>query len=238
MPPPGLGRALAVEDDLRSAQDIDLTAHHGSSLWLDVPPLARVRALLAEATPTALTNALDITVTCLRQAEACHNTRQVVQVSAFQSLVLAGQHRPTEAFAALDRALRLGGPAPFVRTFLDLGAPMATLLREFDGRCGPSPTVKRLLAAFTHEPGARRRPTLTAHYARLYGITPLTPREMELLTLIRDGLSMDDIARRLVISPNTVKKHVNNIYTKLGVRNSRQAIAQAQAIGFLTPDAS
>ena len=43
-----------------------------------------------------------------------------------------------------------------------------------------------------------------------------------------------EIAQRLVISPNTVKKHASNIYGKLGVRNRRDAVAQAQEIGLLS----
>ena len=72
---------------------------------------------------------------------------------------------------------------------------------------------------------AERR-QLMAQYVRLHGISPLTRRELELLALVEHRLTVEEMAEQLVISPNTVKKHVNNIYTKLGVNNRRQAVAK------------
>jgi ATP/maltotriose-dependent transcriptional regulator MalT len=58
----------------------------------------------------------------------------------------------------------------------------------------------------------------------------LTLREREVLTLLAAGLSNDDIARRLVITPSTTKAHVRHIFKKLGVRNRLQAVLRAQAL--------
>jgi ATP/maltotriose-dependent transcriptional regulator MalT len=62
---------------------------------------------------------------------------------------------------------------------------------------------------------------------------PLTPREREVLRLMVQGVSNREIARRLVLSVNTVKKHVLNIYGKLNVQNRAQAIARAWEIDQL-----
>ena len=56
-------------------------------------------------------------------------------------------------------------------------------------------------------------------------ITPLTAREVEVLKLIEAGHSNQDIANQLVISMPTVKRHISNIYTKLGAKSRTQAIA-------------
>jgi len=55
----------------------------------------------------------------------------------------------------------------------------------------------------------------------------LTPREVEVLRLIARGLSNGDIARRLFVSEATVKTHVNNIFSKAGVRDRAQAVRYA-----------
>jgi DNA-binding NarL/FixJ family response regulator len=61
----------------------------------------------------------------------------------------------------------------------------------------------------------------------------LTSRELEILTLLADGLTMRQVARRLAISPRTVETHVAKIYRKLGVRTRVQAVARAASIGLI-----
>ncbi len=60
--------------------------------------------------------------------------------------------------------------------------------------------------------------------------TPLSERETELLRLVATGLSNGQIAERLVITPGTVKKHLEHIYTKLDVHNRTAAVARARAL--------
>ena len=67
-------------------------------------------------------------------------------------------------------------------------------------------------------------------------IKPLTDRELEVLQLIADGLSRQEIATKLVLSLNTVKTHARNIYSKLGVNNQMQAVGKAQGLGLLDKD--
>ena len=63
----------------------------------------------------------------------------------------------------------------------------------------------------------------------------LTAREAEILTLIADGQSNADIARRLFISEATVKTHINHAFAKIGVRDRAQAVAYAYRTGLARP---
>lgn len=63
---------------------------------------------------------------------------------------------------------------------------------------------------------------------------PLTPRELEVLTLLAEGLSNKGIAERLAISDQTVKFHVAAIYGKLGAANRADAVRRAARRGLIT----
>ena len=63
----------------------------------------------------------------------------------------------------------------------------------------------------------------------------LTEREHEVLLLVANGLSNDEIAARLVLSPATAKTHVSRIMTKLGVRDRAQLVVLAYEAGLITP---
>jgi DNA-binding NarL/FixJ family response regulator len=95
-----------------------------------------------------------------------------------------------------------------------------------DALLAPSVT-RRVIAEFGRLP----RPGTAMD--RLLG--DLTPREREVLTLVAHGLSNDDVARRLVVSPATAKTHVSRIMTKLGARDRAQLVVIAYETGLVTP---
>jgi DNA-binding CsgD family transcriptional regulator len=66
-------------------------------------------------------------------------------------------------------------------------------------------------------------------------VEPLSPRELEVLRLVDNGLSNAEIAGRLVLASSTVKTHINNIYGKLDVQTRLQAVKRARELGLLEP---
>ncbi|MDR2255734.1 MAG: response regulator transcription factor [Arthrobacter sp.] len=66
-------------------------------------------------------------------------------------------------------------------------------------------------------------------------LSELTARELEVLLLVAQGLSNDEIAERLVISPHTAKTHVNRTMTKVGAHDRAQLVILAYETGLLTP---
>ncbi|MFE6737464.1 response regulator [Streptomyces tubercidicus] len=94
-----------------------------------------------------------------------------------------------------------------------------------------SPTAtKALIARFLAQPapplGRSAAPQLAA----------LTPREREVVTLVANGLSNDEIAERLYVTPLTAKTHANRAMTKLGARDRAQLVVIAYQSGLARPD--
>jgi RNA polymerase sigma factor (sigma-70 family) len=61
----------------------------------------------------------------------------------------------------------------------------------------------------------------------------LTPREQEILVMVSDGFTMQQVGKRLGISPRTVETHVAKLYRKLGVRSRVQAVSRAAQLGLI-----
>jgi DNA-binding NarL/FixJ family response regulator len=64
-------------------------------------------------------------------------------------------------------------------------------------------------------------------------VEPLSEREVEVLFYMSKGLSNPEIARRLYLSPNTLKAHTQNIFMKLDVHNRLEAVSKARELGLI-----
>jgi DNA-binding NarL/FixJ family response regulator len=89
--------------------------------------------------------------------------------------------------------------------------------------------TRRLVSEF-----ARLRPTLPP---RPDALEELTPREVEVLRLVAEGMSNGEIAERLVVSDETVKTHVSRVLSKLHLRDRTQAVVVAYESGLVVPRA-
>jgi LuxR family transcriptional regulator, maltose regulon positive regulatory protein len=190
-----------------------------------------------------LDDALGLLDRLCKAAEGGGRMGSVVEILALRALALQARHESSEALAALERALALAEPEGYVRLFLDERAPMETLLSEFiNGRPkGPHDAwrhavfgyARRLLATFEsshtspdaagYVPGLDRSP-----------LEPLTAREGEVLMLIAEGLSNQEIAARLFVATSTVKGYVHSVFRKLEVDSRTRAVARARELNLIS----
>jgi DNA-binding NarL/FixJ family response regulator len=97
-----------------------------------------------------------------------------------------------------------------------------------------SPSVTRRVIGEFATPGGRGRPALPPEETERR-LAQLTEREREVLVLVGEGLSNDEIAARLVISPATAKTHVSRTMIKLGARDRAQLVVYAYEAGLIRP---
>ena len=163
-------------------------------------------------------------------------TGSVVEVGALRALALSASGDDAAAVTSLSDTLNLACPQGYVRVFADKGPPMAALLgrliaaqRSGHAAAGvPLGCLARLQRAFD----ARHPRQGTA--AAVPGIVePLTARELEVLSMLAAGSSNPAIAGQLVVTLDTVKKHVTHLLGKLGAANRTQAVARARELGLI-----
>jgi DNA-binding NarL/FixJ family response regulator len=99
------------------------------------------------------------------------------------------------------------------------------VVAQGDSLLSPGVT-RRLIEAFATRPSEERRPP---------ELSSLTDREREVMALVAAGLSNDEIADRLVVSPTTVKTHVSRTMGKLGAHDRAQLVVFAYESGLVTP---
>jgi LuxR family maltose regulon positive regulatory protein len=136
---------------------------------------------------------------------------------------LDAQEQPPTGFSVrLKEVLATAQAAGYVRTILDEGEPLAALVRQV-GR--DDPAMRSALAASSLSM-PRSQPL----------VEPLSDRELEILALIAQGHTNQEIAGRLFLALDTVKWHNENIFGKLDVHNRTQAVRKAQELGLLGRD--
>jgi LuxR family transcriptional regulator, maltose regulon positive regulatory protein len=197
--------------------------------------LVLARMLLAQNLPS---QALMLLERLHAAATAQGRVGSVLETRALQALALAAAGKEEPAMSTLAEALALGYPEGHVRVFADEGAPMRALLHRVAAseraqhrraRSIPVGYLARIERAFEMKPA---EPETAA--AAVPGLAePLTSRERQVLRLLAEGQANRDIAAELVVTVDTVKRHVSHILAKLGAVNRTEAVARARGLNLI-----
>jgi LuxR family maltose regulon positive regulatory protein len=189
--------------------------------------LARVRIAQVGDDPASpfLQDGLGLLDRLLLEAETKARLDSVLEILVLRALTLEAYGDRTSALSTLERALVFAEPEGYIRLFIDEGVLMLALLRQAQARSSVPGYVATLLRVFGEQVVSDLPPT-SSHPNTL--AEPLTEREREVLRLLLAGASNREIARLLVLSVNTVKRHVYNLCGKLGVQSRAQAIIRAR----------
>jgi LuxR family maltose regulon positive regulatory protein len=174
----------------------------------------------------------------LRGAPTSHAADDSVNFSTFEDALRracsAASQGPIEnAYQLLIPWLRIGAARGLCMTFVDAGRPLLALLeRLYHALPSNEPRLSELrpyiatLLKSTIQPGTEESSSSVSY-------RPLSRRETGVLQMIAHGMSNKRIAQALGITPETVKSHAKSIFVKLATRTRAQAVARAEAIGFL-----
>jgi LuxR family maltose regulon positive regulatory protein len=213
--------------------------------------LTQAKFLLVKGQETSrkgdLKQAAELLEMLLLEAERFQRVTSQIQILVLQAMAqsaLGDEAAPK----TLLRALELGEPEGYRRVYLDEGWRLADLLRQCrsvqqeSGSHLPSLAfIDSLLKAlrrtetgqeFDQRPAEDRAGPTTTHLEDGLPIT-LSAREIEVLALIAEGKSNQEISAELYLALNTVKRHAYNIYAKLEVKKRTQAVSKARQLGLI-----
>jgi LuxR family transcriptional regulator, maltose regulon positive regulatory protein len=198
--------------------------------------LVLARVLVAQDRPGP---ALVLLERLLATAASQGRTGSIIEIQALRALALAARGDQVAALDALAEALTLACPQGYVRVFADEGAPMHALLIQLTALRDRRPAARGITSGYL---AAVLRASRQAHATPPSGqaagappglAEPLTDREAAVLRLIAAGKSNQRIARELVVTLDTVKKHVSHVLGKLGAANRTEAVTRARQLGLI-----
>ncbi|WP_428313333.1 LuxR C-terminal-related transcriptional regulator [Hydrocarboniphaga sp.] len=234
-----LGRS---DEALAEAAQIGLVPERGyeSFRLAERDSIACMRSLVA-----AVQIELDIVGGRLKQATAliAEETRlaradgrygRLVELALDEAAVSLCSHNPAPAARHLARAVGLAAKRRYLRPFRDRGEMVAALVNETKSKDWgfALDEDRRFFAEICRGLPVSAGDAIEGVDASALAETP-TARELELLSLVEAGLSNQQLADRLSVSVATVKWHLYNLYTKLGVSSRGAALARARALNLL-----
>jgi ATP/maltotriose-dependent transcriptional regulator MalT len=227
----------AVDEERDRLLDLPITRRLTSSETLaGSPMLTWARLLIASGGDAGLTQAARALDALAVEARADNDAVQRIGVLALRALVRQAQGDMNTALRLVGEAVEAAEPGGLVRTFVDLGPPMQSLLVGLARRStSPDPYLARLIAAFPSTSGPIEQATPSRRGPQIGPdlVESLTDRETEVLLLLDARYSNKEIAAMLQISAETVKRHNSNIFQKLMVGTRREAVARSRALGLL-----
>jgi LuxR family maltose regulon positive regulatory protein len=170
----------------------------------------------------------------LQTARDCGLLYRVAELSVQQALIYAGQGNSPAALDELVRSLDISETCGYSRIFNE-GPEIERLLQQAVDKNIHSSYARKLLTSLqtmhTDEIVAQASPKMRSKRSSM--VEPLSERELEVLRLLASGLAPAEVAKKLYLSPYTLKAHTQNIYAKLAVHSRIEAINKARELNLL-----
>lgn len=174
-----------------------------------------------------LQTGLDLAERLIKKATERQQIWVVLQALVLVALMNSSFGKTEQSLDALEKALELAEPEGYIRIFLDEGVEVADLLKRCRMRRAHQVKIDTVLSAFGPDYA-----WVESQQPNEALVEPLTDRELEVLGCIAEGLKYSEIAEKLVITLNTVRFYVKEIYSKLNVDNRTKAVEVARKLGL------
>lgn len=205
------------------------------ALW-EMPQLVLLRARIAalRSDPEPAPAVLEALSTLIAESERRERVTPVIAACILRADACHAISQHEAAARSLSHALTLGAQSGYIRIFADEGKSLLHLLEQYRGKIhAPHAYVEEITNLLRRELAEYAGLATQSMPQDLGPLTPLTRRELDILQLLAAGKTNQEIAEECVLTLNTVKKHVGNILSKMGVANRTQAVMLAKKLGWV-----
>ena len=239
--PPSLralkARCLMAIDNLEGANvvlsSIDAKTINELPLNFEDINLCKARLYLKQKnTPLAL----EIAERIAQQAREHSHIYHLIQALHIEALCYFKSKKMEQAAKAINEALPLAGKEGMTRIFTNEDADTTSVLalgRSADVSDAYLKKLSQELGVQQPNKSNQQLPGAAALEGNLRLLEPLSQRELEVLSLIDQGLANKEIAQKLSLAPATVKAHIRNIYGKIGAKSRTEALSKARNLALI-----
>lgn len=229
-------RALLAQGDLQAVEKWGFL--HNAPKTLYVPEYLKFQAICVEAryylAKDDLSKGKSLLAELEKQAKKAGWKEGLIEIYALQAVIAKRQDKASEVEQLAFEAVKLAGPSNYTRVILDEAEDLDGTLLDLKDHHKDNEFIQELynqyLADQQQEKDTQEK---VGEGDDLDKMESLTRREQEILELMAEGYSNQEIADQLVIAIGTVGKHTSNIFKKLGAANRAMAVLLAKELEII-----
>jgi LuxR family maltose regulon positive regulatory protein len=209
--------------------------------WYEIPCISWCRVLITEGLEANLKEAQLQLQAYAQQNEKQNNRFQLIRIKVLQALAFEKQKDTENALSKINEALSLASPGNILFPFLNTDSIVHKLLQKLYSQGIEVDFLEKIfsLQAATKQSNIENEKinNLSLNKEKsIYSnelISELSPREQDILVHVSSGLRNKEIADKLYVSTDTIKKHLYNTFQKLHVSNRLELVNKAKSMGLI-----
>jgi LuxR family maltose regulon positive regulatory protein len=239
----GYARLALLQGDIVSAENhISTIRNPGinpfSLFWIEIPAFTICRVKIALGSSSDLRQALELLSGYREKFKAWNNKLRTVEIASLQAAARFKLGEKENALKDLKYAIENAADSKILRPFVELGSHIKELLITLKDQSTEAVFVESIIESISAE--GQPKKVLTKYYSEKDRFVSqseldeqLSPREQDILVHVSLGLRNKEIANKLYVSTDTIKKHLYNAFRKLQVNNRIELVNKAKSMGLI-----
>jgi ATP/maltotriose-dependent transcriptional regulator MalT len=239
----GFARLALLQGDIRAAENWISTVqnpgiHPYIVFWIEIPAFTICRVKIALGSSSELKEALKLLSDYREKVETWNNRLRIVEIASLQAAARFKLGEKENALKDLKYAIENAAPSKLMRPFVELGSHIKELLITLKDQSIEAVFVDSIIDSISVKGHPKEvLPEYSSDKDKFISQSELdeqlSPREQDILVHVSSGLRNKEIANKLYVSTDTIKKHLYNTFRKLHVNNRIELVNKAKSMGLI-----